>query len=76
MPGCNSCQSAIVWAVTEKGRRMPMDLEPSFRGTFRLEQRGTEGTVAVFVKKEDRKGPLYTSHYATCPQAAGWRKKK
>lgn len=72
---CRSCKAEVVWAKTERGKRMPMDAEPSLRGTFRLEQRGTEGTLAVFVKPGDRSGPLYMSHYASCAQASDWRKK-
>lgn len=63
---CSGCYEPIVWAVTENGKRMPLDYEPSEEGTFALVDASTyhsfgleEGTpvdvvftpVAVFHKK-------------------------
>lgn len=71
---CRSCGAEIVWAVTEKGKRAPLDAAPVDGGTFSLEP-GTDSPRAVFVPVEARSGPLFVSHYATCPQASNWRKR-
>lgn len=55
---CRSCRALIVWFKTERGRRIPVD--------------------AATTKPTDRADQLdltrHTSHFATCPDAASWRK--
>jgi hypothetical protein len=66
---CKSCGAEIIWAVTTNGRRIPLDAEPEVDapGLFRIEIGGPPpGAFAV------RK--LYTSHFATCPNADQHRK--
>lgn len=48
---CRSCGEPVIWCLTGKGKRMPVD-EP-----------------------EDDGRPTF-SHFATCPQAEDWRKKR
>jgi hypothetical protein len=59
---------------------MPVDADPSPAGTCALALR--EGRIVVgvltdhaldFARRNGR--PLRTSHFATCPDAAGWRGK-
>jgi len=70
MSTCRSCGAPIIWAVTTTGAKMPLDADPDPEGLFVLE-RG----VAVHVI--DAKGvDRYTSHFATCPDAASHRKAK
>lgn len=72
---CRSCQAPIVWCSTARKKAMPVDAEP-FTG-----DRFAPGLVTI---TEDETGPLalpatpferaggealYTSHFATCPQA-------
>jgi hypothetical protein len=65
-----------VWGVTIKGARIPLDAEPSDKGTFRLAPMPYgHDQYALFVSIQDRDGPLYVAHHATCEQAAQWRKK-
>jgi hypothetical protein len=45
---CRSCGAPILWCVTVKGKKMPVDLPDNNEPT--------------------------TSHFATCPDAATWRK--
>ncbi len=75
---CRSCGAPIYWALTEAGKRMPVDADPSPAGTcvLTLEDRGLRVAVLTdhaldFARRNGR--ALRTSHFATCPDAAGWR---
>ena len=71
---CQSCAAPIVWAMTDRGRRMPVDVEPVDDGNLVLVWRGDVLTVAV-VGHEDRR-PRHRAHFATCPDAASWRRNR
>lgn len=70
------------WAETVNGKRVPFDPDPvpNLEGSmlFRLVEhpQGGDTLLAEFVKPADRyrEGELYVSHFATCPDAARWRK--
>jgi hypothetical protein len=78
---CRSCKASVIWAVSEKGKRIPMDADPVADGNFILEysavgeppvarpRNATIGTV------EFRDGLGFKSHFATCPDAGEWRKR-
>lgn len=71
---CQSCGAPIKWVVTEAGRNMPIDAEPSEKGNLLLIDR-----YVRFVKtreREDRDVPLYISHFATCPDARAWKRSR
>lgn len=79
---CRSCGAPVLWVETEKGKRMPLDQQPVLfpepPGMFVL-RAGRDGdsprVVAVAVPAgafEDE--PNYRSHFATCPDAKGWRR--
>lgn len=40
---CRSCPAQVYWVVTAKGKRMPVDVEPSAEGGFFLFQRPARG---------------------------------
>ena len=69
---CSSCGAPIVWAVTDAGKRIPVDVATSARGNLALVSEWTQGgTVlrASVVKPGDV--PLcHLSHFATCVNAA------
>lgn len=86
---CRSCEASIIWTVTMNGKRMPVDAEPVVAAQgFRLV--GPDGELldpeelggleppypitAAYTKLPESGEPLYLSHYATCPQAATWRR--
>ena len=90
MAVCKSCGAAVEWATTEKGKRMPVDAEPVEGGNILLSHRKVgQPPVALYQSAEQiaklaaeherspQEGPLrlYVSHFSTCPQAPGWRKK-
>ena len=70
MARCRTCEAPIEWATTPAGKTMPLDAAPTASGTW-CYSRG-ETWLAT---EEDRalKRPLYTSHFATCPDAAQHR---
>jgi hypothetical protein len=73
---CRSCRAPILWAVTEKNRRIPLDPEPTADGNILLQPRGNFllplATVRFAVQLDN---PLrFKSHFATCPNAAQHRK--
>ena len=69
-PGrCRSCGAAIEWAeVVASGRRMPFDgrLAP-----VESRQHPENGRVVEIVDLD-----ATTSHFATCPDAARWRRRE
>jgi hypothetical protein len=80
MSRCRSCGASVIWTVTVNGKKMPVDAEPSCDGVFFLERDDGDGEVhAVHLARVDpglhRPGDrLYTSHFATCPNASVHRK--
>jgi hypothetical protein len=78
-PKCRSCGAHILWAETVKGRRIPLDAEPTDGGNMTLEDRGRYkppiATVLVAGAAPNDK-PHYKSHFATCPNAANHRRSK
>ena len=86
---CRSCKAKVVWALTEKGKRMPVDAEPAVGGTIVLEhtQQGKPPLARVVSgeelstmrRQEESRGEelrLFKSHFATCPDRGKWRKKE
>lgn len=81
---CRSCKKPILWALTENGRRIPIDPEPVENGNILLQHRPANIPLAVYQTKEMlaalhehgglQQYRLYLSHFVSCPQAKGWRK--
>lgn len=67
---CRSCDAPIIWTVTEKGKKMPVDAGPIDGGDFDLAD--GDPPTAVFVGSPHGS---YSSHFATCDHADSWRKK-
>jgi len=67
---CRTCNAPILWAVTEKGKRMPLDAEPTPGGNLIV----VDGIARV--PRIDDEVPFlqYLSHFTTCPQASQHRK--
>jgi|SRR6185436_782509 hypothetical protein len=76
---CASCQAPIIWTLTERGKRMPVNAEPVDGGNIRLDMRRPVHSFVVPVGEmfsEDIPGDdglRYTSHFASCPEADLWR---
>lgn len=76
---CKSCHASIVWCETEAGKRMPLDAEPSLSGNTIVLGLGPDARtprvrVLSAIELPASSGPRYTSHFATCPQAAEHRR--
>ena len=69
---CNSCKAEIAWVRTKAGKLMPVDANPSPVGNLRV----VDGQANYLgpKEKEDAEGPLYLSHFATCPNGPQHRK--
>lgn len=70
---------------TEKGRRMPVDPDPAgLSGGLERIAYGEvtpmiairNGLVHILKPEEPYEGELYVSHFATCPEARRWSKRK
>jgi hypothetical protein len=81
---CRSCKAQIIWTMTERGRRMPVDAEPSKKGNIMLHPRpDDQAPLAIYLTTEQiaafdgslQRHRLFTSHFVTCPEAKKWRKK-
>jgi hypothetical protein len=68
---CRSCGAPIIWAITDRGKRLPLDAMPNPAGNVRL----TGGNAIVLKKDDVYDGPRYMPHFATCKDADKWRKK-
>ncbi len=75
---CGSCQAAVVWTVTEAGKALPVNELPIEGGNVEVTADGALLTSRVLGPMEASlvEGPLYLSHFVTCPQAGEWRKRK
>lgn len=72
MSRCTSCGEEIVWARTEGGKLMPVDVEPSLRGNVVLARDG--GTLRAFVSVSPVDGG-HLAHFATCPNSDRHRRR-
>ena len=71
---CSSCGAEILWAVTDKGKRHPLDREPAENGNIVLEPTTTVIRMHVVGSRSLLDDPTdtrkrYNSHFRTCPQA-------
>lgn len=82
---CRSCGAEIFWAKWESGKMTPVDAvacQPSSKANLVLTLRGgllrqTELICEHFdSQKHDEKRNRYTTHFATCPNAAKHRVSK
>lgn len=72
MSTCRSCGAEIIWALTDSGKRMPVDAEPVEGGNLRLIPDGDVVRVEVVMGGG---APLqHRPHFATCPEADIWRR--
>ena len=78
MSACKSCGADIRWEISDHGKRLPLDVEPVADGNLVI----VAGVVAPYIPElnatmsSGAPRPRYVSHFATCPQADDWRKKR
>lgn len=69
---CSSCGAPILWTISPKHQRMPVDPEPVANGNLTLAAH-FDGTV-VYSRVEPSEG-THVSHFSTCPDAAEHRRR-
>lgn len=73
---CRSCGAAIFWTKSAKtGSAMPLDAQPVDAGNIYLVD-GLAHVKSGDAAEQMMQGPMYQSHFATCPNAAHHRKPK
>lgn len=71
MSRCRSCGAAVIFCQNAEGNREILDASPTNAGNRVI----VDGLVRARQEVDIQLGrAAYTSHYATCPQAAAWRK--
>jgi len=67
----------MIWCRTGRGKKMPVDAEPTREGLFVLEGDDFSPTVRRLPNDAAATytGEKYTSHFATCPNAEEFRKR-
>jgi hypothetical protein len=77
---CESCHAEIIWALTARAVRMPVDRYPVADGNVQLTATGCglppQARVLTVAQQFGKKGTLHRSHFGTCPDAAMWRRKR
>jgi len=81
MSVCRSCHAPVLWVVTQAGKRMPLDAAPTDAGNVIRYGDAARVLTAdeVAARRSPRHvdpGPLYVSHFTSCPNAAQHRKPK
>ncbi len=76
VPGtCSSCQAPLWWVLTEGGRRMPLDPDPTPQGNVIVTGQDARPPVvkvlggSPLAQARASGRDMYTSHFATCPSA-------
>lgn len=76
---CRSCGAAVVFAVTQAGRRQILDAEPSENGNVLLLRTGRCVTLTkqeiIDETANDHPHQLRLDHHVTCPQRAEWSRR-
>lgn len=79
MSRCRSCNAPVMWTVLPTGRRMPVDPHPVEDGNVKVDtgryhtSGGHPADVLDSREVAEDDGPLYESHFRTCPDADKWR---
>jgi len=66
MSRCRSCNAEIIWTVTDAGKKMPVDREPTGKGIALIPLARDEIRSRVV--------DVHESHFVTCPNADQHRK--
>lgn len=75
MTTCSSCGANIHWVRMEpSGKPMPLDEVPSPRGN--VVRTDLKGGARAWKKDDDPALTRWMSHFATCPHAASFRKRR
>lgn len=68
---CRGCGAEIRWALTEAGRRIPLDAVPDPAGNIELVKAGARVIGPPGMLPDDR--VRWMPHHATCPNVSDFR---
>jgi hypothetical protein len=74
---CESCNAPIFWMETTNGKLMPVDTKAERRLVMVL-----NADTLILAGQDDadhirmRSVPTFISHFATCPDADAWRRRR
>jgi len=73
---CRACEAPLLWTVTTKGKKMPVDAKPTEFGPFVLLYEGQRQPTAKYIGAAGDSGgeKRYESHWATCTDAEKFRR--
>lgn len=84
MNACSACRAPILWAITERGKAMPLDAEPDpagnviLTGEVRRTDHGSAPVAVVLGNTSELFGDpdttRYMPHHASCPEAERFRR--
>lgn len=71
---CAYCPALVIWTITKKGERAPIDADPVADGDIAVEW-GLDGqphsrVLTVEQRARRMQNTLRKSHFATCPKAS------
>lgn len=80
---CSACKAWMLWAISPKGARSPIDFQPTEEGNvLLLSPSGLGELLAVtlsggaLARARNAGLQLRTSHWATCPNPEQFRREK
>lgn len=74
---CATCHAPIRWVLTEAGRRMPIDFDPSPDGN--VVARNVAGSIRAHILTGNElpaQETAYVPHHRTCPDAEQHKRRK
>lgn len=74
MAECSSCHAQVTWAWTEKGSRIPLDIEEVAGGNLVYVVGRPGGTPTVRYVQPEPDVLRLRSHFASCPNAKKHRR--
>ena len=74
-----NCGAPIIWCRTARGKKMPLDAEPSSAGSFVIEHADSNDPLARRLANyaaSSYTGDKYTPHWETCPNSKDFGRHK
>lgn len=75
LSACRSCSAPLLWAISEKGHRTPIDPVPPKDGTGNLRLFRRNGVLHCEYATDRHAAENYLSHFVSCPAAARHRRR-
>jgi hypothetical protein len=71
---CSSCGAGILWAETERGKPIPLDVEPVVVQPIDASLFVVKDGIAITLPRSDGNLLVYQTHFATCADAGRFRR--